>query len=383
MLTKQGYLRPTFEDILEDLESKARELFGEDILTNEQTPLGKFIRIIAYDRAKEEEEKELIFYSRFPNTASGVNLDRLCPFVGISRNPATPAQYELTVTGTAGNTVPYGFEVSTDSDIIFYNTLDTVIGEDGTCKITVECAESGTIGNVNAAEITQIVNPDADIDSIGNASLVSVGVDEESDFELRQRFIQASAGLGSCNETALKAALIRVPTVTSSSIIVNETDETDDGGRPPHSFTCFVTGGVGHEKEIAETIFDKKPVGIRTYGAQSYTLTDESGTEHTIYFSRTTNVNVYVKLSVKTTSAFEGETGIEEIKKNIMAHINSLGVGNSVILSAIYSHIHSVAGVKEVTSLQLSTDGSTYSANNIDISDVQNAVCTNVEVTTS
>lgn len=383
MLTDNGYERPTFEDILTNLESKARELFGEDIETNEQTPLGKFLRIIAYDRAEEEEEKELIFYSRYPNTASGVNLDRLCPLVGISRNPATPSQYELTVTGTAGYTVPYGFEVSTDSGIIFYNTLDTVIGEDGTIKITVECTESGDIGNVTPSEITQIVNPDADIDSISGASLVTVGIDEESDFELRNRFVQASAGLGSCNETALESALIRVPTVTSSNVIVNETDETDSGGRPPHSFTCFITGGIGYEKEIAETIFDKKPVGIRTYGTQSYTLTDESGAEHTIYFSRTTNVNIYVKLSVKTTSAFEGETGIEEIKKNIMAHINSLGVGSSVILSALYSHIHSVAGVKEVTSLQLSTDGSTYSANNITISDVQNAVCTNVEVTTS
>lgn len=42
MLTTQGYERPTYDDILDNLILKAQELFGEDIETNEQTPLGKF-----------------------------------------------------------------------------------------------------------------------------------------------------------------------------------------------------------------------------------------------------------------------------------------------------------------------------------------------------
>ena len=45
MLTTQGYERPTYDDILDNLILKAQELFGEDIETNEQTPLGKFLRI--------------------------------------------------------------------------------------------------------------------------------------------------------------------------------------------------------------------------------------------------------------------------------------------------------------------------------------------------
>lgn len=380
-VTAQGYQRPTFDDILTDLTEKAQEMFGEDIDVDELTPLGKFIRIIAYDRALAEEEAEQIFYSRFPNTASGVNLDRLCPFVGISRNSATPAQYEVAVKGTAGYTVPYGFEVSTDSNIIFYNTADTTIGEQGTCTIVVECAENGIIGNIDSADITQIVNPDADIEEIVGTTVVTVGVDEESDYELRQRFVQASAGMGSCNETALESALVRVPTVISANVIVNDTDSTDEDGRPPHSFTCFVTGGVGYEAEIAETIYDKKPIGIKTHGTSSYTITDESGKEHIIYFSRTTNVNVYVRMSLKTTTAFEGETGKEKIISNIKSYVNSLGVGNDVILSAMYSYIYSVAGVKEVTSLQLSTDGETYSSTNIVVDDTESAICATVEVT--
>lgn len=87
MLTEQGYHRPTYDEILESKEQLARTLFGEDIETSEQTPLGKFIRIGAYDLSKAYEDIENVYYARFPNTASGISLDRLCVFVGISRNP--------------------------------------------------------------------------------------------------------------------------------------------------------------------------------------------------------------------------------------------------------------------------------------------------------
>ena len=60
----------------------------------------------------------------FPNTASGVSLDRLCTFVGISRNPATSAIYNVKINGTDGYIVPVGFLVGTASGINFYNTAD-------------------------------------------------------------------------------------------------------------------------------------------------------------------------------------------------------------------------------------------------------------------
>ena len=91
-LTSKGFERLTYDEIVNKKIQKAKELFGEDIDTSELTPLGKFIRINAFDLAEAEEEAEYIYYSIFPNTASGVSLDRLCTFVGISRNPATSAK---------------------------------------------------------------------------------------------------------------------------------------------------------------------------------------------------------------------------------------------------------------------------------------------------
>lgn len=379
-LTLNGYERPTYNDILENLVLKARELFGEDIETNEQTLMGKFLRVIAYDRAIAEEEAEQIYYARFPNTASGISLDRLCPFVGIARNPATPAQYSVTVKGTAGYTVPYGFLVATGTDkyIEFYNTQDTIIpdtdvDEEGfaTCTIIVECVESGSIGNVAALDIVEIVNPDADIESVTGVESIALGKDEESDSELRQRFLKANAGLGSCNETAIKAALIRVPTVTSVSIIVDE----ENG-----SFTAYVTGGESYEQQIAETIFDKKPIGVKTTGTNTVTVMDEGGYTHTIKFSRTEKIDVYTKIEIVTTPEFKGEAGITEIKNNIASYINGLGVGKDIITSSLYGLIYSVTGVEKVILLKVSTDGTTYSTEDISINEYQCAASNNVIV---
>ena len=39
-LTELGFERPTYDDLLEAQIARAKELFGEDIDTNETTPLG-------------------------------------------------------------------------------------------------------------------------------------------------------------------------------------------------------------------------------------------------------------------------------------------------------------------------------------------------------
>lgn len=378
-LTSKGFERLTYNDIVNKKIQKAKELFGEDIDTSELTPLGKFIRINAFDLAEAEEEAEYIYYSIFPNSARGVSLDRLCVFVGITRNPATASAYKVKVTGTSGYIVPIGFLVGTMGGINFYNIKDTTI-VDGECKITVWCTQTGTEGNIEAASITQIVKPVAEIKSVQGLELVNLGTDDETDYELRKRFEQAREGAGACTEAAIRAALMRVPTVTSAGVIVNDTTETDNKGRPPFSFECFINGGENYHGEIAETIYNKKPIGIKTFGSISETVIDAGGYEHIINFSHTTKINVAVSIKIRVDSTYEGSTGKVEIADNIVTYINNLGVGESVILSSLYGKIHAVSGVDEVTELMLSKNGGAFSAQNINAEEWEIVNCTSVEV---
>lgn len=379
-LTETGFARRTFDEILNDKIAKAKELFGEDIETSELTPLGKYIRINAYDQALTEEEAELIYYSIFPNTAFGTSLDRLCEFVGIKRNAATNSMYKVVFTGEAGATIPKGFSVGTESEVTFLTQEDVAIGENGTVETIVVCEQSGEVGNVAVKEINKITNPSADVESVEGKELVSKGNETESDLELRNRFNAAKEGSGSCSASAIKAALLRIPSIKNAGVIVNETDETDEDGRPPRSFQCFVDGGENYHEEIAKTILDKKPIGIKTFGNISQEVIDEGGYAHTINFSHAEDAPVYLRVAVKTTAEFEGVNGLQNIKSNLGTYIDNVGIGKPVILSTLYGKIHSVAGVQEVTELLMSTDGSSWSTNNIEVSAYQVCVCTQVAI---
>ncbi len=371
-LTVQGYHRPTYDEILATKIQKAKDLFGENIETDEKTPLGKFIRIGAYDLAKAYEDIENVYYARFPNSATGTSLDRLCVFAGITRNPATQAIHKIKVYGETETVIGIGELVVSSGEITFYSANEYTIPTSGSVEVEVECTEAGEIGNVKS--ITEIVNPTAEISHIEYIGISEAGEDEEPDVELRKRFSAAVEGAGSSNINAIRAALLRVPTVTSVGIIVNDTDATKDG-RPARSFECYVYGGVGYEQDIAEAIFDKCPIGIKTCSTSenpvSVTLNDDGGHEHTIYFSHTETVAVYVSMKIVTDAKFEGDEGVKQVKNAITTYIDSLGVGADVVLSTLYGHIHSVVGVVEVKELKLSTNGTTYNAANITIGEYQ------------
>lgn len=379
-LTDKGFVRRTFDEILNGKIQRAKELYGEDIDTSDLTPLGKYLRINAYDQALAEEEIEAVYYSSKPNTATGQSLDRLLPFGGITRNPATAATYTVTVQGTAGYVIPVGFLVGTEADLTYYTTEEATIGEDGTCTVTVECTEAGTVGNVNASAINKVVNPDASVSAVTGAECLSVGMDEESDAALRQRLKTALSGSGGSNENALRAALLRIPTVQYAAVIVNETNDDDAEGRPPHSFECYVQGGDDYHQEIGEAIFAMRPIGIQTVGDHSVTVIDACGNEKQVRFSDTPSTSVMVKAEIKTGTNFPSD-GTASIESNIAGYINGLGVGNSLVLSALYGHIYSVAGVQEVVSLELSTDGgSTYTTGNVTVPQYGVIVCSGVSV---
>lgn len=388
MLNENGYYRPPFDEIVADKEQKAKELFGDDIDTSELTPLGKFIRIDAYELAKAYEDIEKVYYSRYPNTATGISLDRLCVFSGVSRNPATYSLHKIKAYSSEDTEQDVEVGIGElvvcgeDDDITFYNSNNySVPKAGGSVEMIVECVEAGTIGNV--ASITNIVNPMADIDHIEYIGIYEKAVDTESDYDLRQRFTAAIEGAGSGNSNAIRAAILRVPTVISASIINNDTDEVDVDGRPPHSYECFVYGGEDYEDKIAKAIFDKAPLGIASCSTSEnpviVKVLDDGGYEHTVKFSHTENVAVDISVKYKKNTAFEddGETQICDV---LTTYVNALGVGADVIISALYGKIYSVNGITDITELTIGKSGEALATANIPIDLWQIAHIGNIEL---
>ena len=367
MLDDLGFHRPTYAELLAEQETRARQLFGDDIETGEATALGKYIRLNVYDYARLYELAEKIYYARFPNFATGVQLDRLTPFANISRNPATVARHIVEFYGIAGKTVEQGSLVATGDGVTFYTLEDVTMQDEGlglgTARVTVECTEFGTVGNVAVGEIDRMGNPNGYVREVRHIALKLLAKDAETDKTLRERFHDVVKGTGSGTWEALYGALGRITNVDGVVIVENDTAETV-GTMPPHSFQCYIVAPNTLDQQIGQTIFDKKPIGIKPLGEVEVTVLDSAGSAHVMRFSRAIEKQISLQATIKKTTSYP-EDGTEQIKTNIANLINGLSNGDDVILSRLYSAIHAVEGVAEVADLKIKAGDGAFAAANI------------------
>ena len=73
-LTPQGFYRPTYVEILNAMEYKARELFGNGVNLTVRSPIGIFLRIYAWMMNILFAVLEDVYNSRYADTAAGNSL---------------------------------------------------------------------------------------------------------------------------------------------------------------------------------------------------------------------------------------------------------------------------------------------------------------------
>ena len=73
-LTDAGFRRPTYAELLDALEYKAREQFGSQANLTVRSPLGVFLRIFAWTLNLLFSSLEDVYNSRFVDTAVGSSL---------------------------------------------------------------------------------------------------------------------------------------------------------------------------------------------------------------------------------------------------------------------------------------------------------------------
>ncbi|WP_406945769.1 baseplate J/gp47 family protein [Halobacillus sp. SY10] len=372
MLDENGYRRKTYDEILDEMQSRARELFGEKINLTKSSPVGLFIMLMAWFLSLVWKDNEDVYHSAHPNQATGVNLDRLLPYSGITRNLAQFAEGDVTLTGTAGYTVEQGFQVTTPSDVFFETTHDITLDDQGEGTARIRALEVGRIGNVSSGEINLVVNPDANIESVVNPSPTSKGREKETDLEVRQRRDISIEGLGAATVPSIRARLLEMPDIRAATVIENYENEVVNG-QPPHSIQAFVLGG--DDQVIAETIFNTKAGGIRPYGETTRLVMDESGQAHTVGFTRAIEIPIYSRITISKSAAFPSD-GADRIRRTIVQFIggednsgalySGLNMGEGVIYSKLIAKVFQVEGVEDLT-LEMSKDDTTYVQSNIAI----------------
>lgn len=371
MLTSKGFKRMRYADYLPLIEEQARKLFGEDANLSERTPLGKFIRLQAYQRAEDSEEAEMLYNSRFVDTSEGIMLEQNVTRALISRKEWRKATGEVTFNLERNTKIPEGSLVQTKYGVKFQTLKEIYAFDAGEYKADIEALEYGAIGNVEAGEISVVGNPMPGINSVTNTIALRDGQDEETDAELIKRYYDSLGKLGNRRVESIKAKVLdEVEGVRACIVIENDTMQEDADGRPPKSFETILLGG--EPAEIARKIFEAKPGGIQAYGHTVESVNDSHGMTHQIGFTYATVVPVYVKVYVKKTKDYP-INGDDQIKEQVVKYIGGtyenelhggVGMSENVIVSRCESRMFVVDGVKDVR-VELSTDGTAFKNENV------------------
>lgn len=215
-----------------------------------------------------------------------------------------------------------------------------------------------------ANTITSIQTPKIGWDAVTNPTAVVPGEDVETDEELRERFRQSKYIRATNILEALYSDLISLANVTEVQIYENDTDVVDGNGVPAHSFLPIILGG--DPLDIANSIWQNKPLGIRSYGNTIQVIYDSQGFAHDIGFERPNPTDVYIRMDL-TTDATYPQNGDDLIKSNLIDYFSTtFGIGDDVVFSRLYTPINSVPG-HQINNLEVSTDGVTYASTNIAI----------------
>jgi uncharacterized phage protein gp47/JayE len=378
-LNKDGFNRMRYADIIAEMNSRARSVFGSDVNLSEYSPLGMFFKVVAFSMAVIWQLAEYVYYGAYKDTAEGYQLDGVCQYIGITRKPASYATGTVTFTGTEGTVIPLQFLVSTGTYQFWTQQIATIpVG--GTVDVPIRAIELGNTSNVLASTITTIVNPLRGVTAVTNTLGTTGGADVETDEALRARYNESISLGGASTTSAIEAELLQVQNVVAAVVTENVTMATVDG-IPAKAFEAMVYGGTN--SDIADAIYRTKAAGIQAFGDITVPITDDNGQVHNIGFSRVAEVPVYVHVTLTTDSELFPVAGMTTIETNIIKYIGGtdadttkyygLGLGDDVVYTKIIGICHSVAGVTDVT-VTLSTDNITFTAANVAIATGEVAV---------
>lgn len=375
-LTDAGFRRPTYAELLDALEYKARELFGSKANLTVRSPLGIFLRIFAWMLNLLFSTLEDVYNSRFIDTAVGASLYNLGRAIGLRLLGAQKAVGYLTFTGEDGVDVPEGFLAETVAGMQ-YITLSSGMIKDGSVTLPASAVVPGPDGNTPEETITIITNPKLGIEAVTNVKAFDGGRNTETDAEFRERYYKSVDFAGGVNIDAIVAEVYEsVEAVISVVGEENDSDFESENGLPPHSFEVVAYGGL--DEDIAKAIFRRKAAGIQTFGNTTVSVLGASGQTFSINFSRPTPVNVWVRVTDLVTDRHFPLDGVEQIKRSLVSFIGGntrggLNIGQDVILVALPTEVLKVPGVVDFN-LQISPDGESFGWSNIEIAARQKAV---------
>ena len=359
IIDANGFKAESFTEILTRLSNGLKNIYGQDINLDQDSPDGQQLGIQANIISDFQDLALYIYNSMDPDLADGANFDKLLKLLARTRLPSSRSTVDIEIVLNKTVSIPASYTIK---DL---NNQNWIIG-------TAQTLDAGTHlvsfysedwGNITAEPntINEQVTILTEVVSINNPENAISGRDEESIVQVRERRnkileINASSTIGSIigKILDLNGVIDAVPYENMTKIY----DPVRD--IQPNSYWIVVKGG--DISQISEIIAKDKTGGtglkgkVETVYIEKFVRKDGSVREfyHDVKFDRPTEVSIHIKFKVSRKISTQS-IDIEHIKETLAN--KEFYIAQNITVTELYSTIYSAATNYIATDLEVSKDG--------------------------
>lgn len=356
-LVESGIVIERLDSILERIEQGFKRIYGQNINIDPDTPDGQMIGILGQIKVDLEELAEDVYRQLDPDLATGAWLEQRVAYAGLVRRKASYSYLRSVIlTGD-----PYAeinsLIVSDTNKVRWILDQKVTLNHSGSARADFRSEELGAF-SLNAHTQLTIETITLGLNSVTTSVDAEIGIEEETDSQLRQRFSKSRARNAINSAEAIEGEIGDLADVKQVIILENNTPQVDSAQVQPHSINVIVEGG--NETDIAQVIYKNKGAGIGLQGDTSVNLMI-NGKQRTIKFDKATPVDVHISMTLV---RYEDFTEIDKDEVKRMLSNVKFKIGEDVSLSRLYSPINTVGGFW-VKSLKIGKSSGVLNAENI------------------
>lgn len=313
-VTAAGFTAPTVQELIALFQTDQLAEISAGLDVSVDSVIGQNNGIFAFYLAQAWEALAAGYSGFDPDKAEDVMLTMLSKLTGTPRAAASQSTTPCTIGAVPGTVLLAGVNfasVQEKPDVKFTPKVNFTALVSSTPNVLFVSESTGAI-QAPDGKLNVIATPVVGWTSITNLGDASPGSPVQTDAQLRLARQQELTLGGSSTLDAVFAKLVLLhagKTGASVAPFNNVTDYTDANGLPPHSFEMVVydpTFSILDDK-IAQTIWDNKPAGIRSFGSSRGNAIDKTGKTQVVAFTKATVVPIYIAYTLAPKVSWVGD----------------------------------------------------------------------------
>lgn len=360
-----GIVTQDLNEIIADLTTKFKNIYGTDINIEQNSPDGQFINLVA------QEKKDILdlcvqFYNNLDvDRVIGIPQQILYKLNGLIIKAYTYSYVYVNVTCTKPVNLKGLDDDINNADGTGYTVTDTngnrwILAESqslaaGTHLLNFRAADLGAVTALTNT-ITVMETIIAGVSGVNNpANNYITGAEGESDSQFRLRRNRALTAPAQGFTDALQGQLLNLDNVTQAKAYQNRTN-TETQGIPAHTVWVIVEGG--NSTDIGNTIYYNVPPGIAMKGDEEVTINLPAGGTDVVKYDLPTATDLYIMLDIKLLS---GAIDQDYVKSELAKM--TFEIGQTAEAVDIATQVKDIIGdVGSPYAVEISSDGINYGA---------------------